>query len=446
VSETINLTITEQETIIRVTIEEENPITVNFFDIARPDSTVIEAKNDAEAAATAAATSASNAATYLSSVQASATAAEDFATAAEASATNASTSATNAATSATTASTQATNAATSATAAETSATNASSSATAAGTSETNAATSATNASTSATNAANSATAAANTASSIALTTKGDLLTRDASAYTRKAIGANGKVLTADSSDSTGMSWSDPTVGRLSVTSKTAAYTALTTDDLITCDTSGGAFTVTLFAASGNSGKRVWIKKTSTDLTALTIDANSTETIDGALTTSLNTFGEAIELVSNGTNWIVLQRIIPGKLNTYTPSTQGMGTVASVSFTWMRISNCIRVLGYLTTGTASAVEMQLGLPSGLAIASACPSLTVVGKAHTGTVINPANRTLTILATASDTFVNFSQTRVDSAINPLVEQTGSTLLLNTVKYSFDFIVPIEGWASP
>jgi hypothetical protein len=207
----INLTIIEQETVIRITITEENPITINFFNIAVPDSRVIENRVAAELAETNAEAAATQAQTYLSTVEASATAAASSATNAATSAatattqaSNASTSATAAAGSATTASTQATNASNSATAASTSATNASNSATAAATSETNAATSATNA-------ANSATAAAASASSIGLTTKGDLLTRNASANTRLGVGANGKVLTANSSATEGIEWADPTV-------------------------------------------------------------------------------------------------------------------------------------------------------------------------------------------------------------------------------------------
>jgi hypothetical protein len=46
---------------------------------------------------------------------------------------------------------------------------------------------------------------------------------------------------------------------LSVVSKTANYTASTSDDAILC--SGSAFTVTLPTAVGNTGKRFYLKKT-----------------------------------------------------------------------------------------------------------------------------------------------------------------------------------------
>jgi hypothetical protein len=42
-----------------------------------------------------------------------------------------------------------------------------------------------------------------------LTSKGDILTRTSSALARLAVGSDGKVLTAKSSESTGLSWEDP---------------------------------------------------------------------------------------------------------------------------------------------------------------------------------------------------------------------------------------------
>jgi phage tail protein X len=58
VSETINLTITENITEINLEMAEESPIYVNFRNIAIPDAAVNQAKLDAQAAATAAAASA----------------------------------------------------------------------------------------------------------------------------------------------------------------------------------------------------------------------------------------------------------------------------------------------------------------------------------------------------------------------------------------------------
>jgi len=138
--------------------------------------------SSASTSATSAATSANSAASSATAASTSATSAENSATAAATSATSAATSASSALTSANSAATSATSASSSATAAASSeiaaatsaasaassATSANSSAIAAATSATSAATSATSAATSATSAENSATAAATSASSASL--------------------------------------------------------------------------------------------------------------------------------------------------------------------------------------------------------------------------------------------------------------------------------------
>jgi hypothetical protein len=87
--------------------------------------------------------------------------------------------------------------------------------------------------------------------------------------------------------------------------KTANYTALTTDYFIACDASGGSFTITLPASSGNTGLQYFIKKTDSSGNTVTIDGNASETIDGSTTKVINTQYESISIISNGTNWYVL---------------------------------------------------------------------------------------------------------------------------------------------
>lgn len=93
-----------------------------------------------------------------------------------------------------------------------------------------------------------------------------------------------------------------------VLSKTGAYTVLAADNksLIRCDASGGAFTVALTsAATLGAGFEVSLKKIDSSVLAVTIDPNSTETIDGATTFVLNEQFEEVTLRSNGTNWEVV---------------------------------------------------------------------------------------------------------------------------------------------
>ena len=65
----------------------------------------------------------------------------------------------------------------------------------------------------------------------------------------------------------------------------------------------GAVTVTLPTAVSNAASFI-IKKTDSSTNKVTIDGYSTETIDGSTTYVLNDQYNYVEIVSNGTNWVV----------------------------------------------------------------------------------------------------------------------------------------------
>lgn len=83
--------------------------------------------------------------------------------------------------------------------------------------------------------------------------------------------------------------------------KTANYTAVA-DDAVFCDTTGGGFTITLPAASANSGAVIIVKKTSRDSNVLTLAPMGGDLIEDAASQTflpLQTF----QLVSDGvSNW------------------------------------------------------------------------------------------------------------------------------------------------
>lgn len=79
------------------------------------------------------------------------------------------------------------------------------------------------------------------------------------------------------------------------------------DDTILCDTSGGAFTLTIPAASTLPGKKFKIKKTSSaDANALTLSV----TVDGTATPKLYAPYETWEIESNNSAWNLMQRYVP----------------------------------------------------------------------------------------------------------------------------------------
>lgn len=88
-----------------------------------------------------------------------------------------------------------------------------------------------------------------------------------------------------------------------VLAKTANYTVTTSDGAHCIVLGTGTFTVTLYAASGNTGRTVTVKNVSTGV--LTVDANASETIDSSLTQTVAARYQSLTLLCDGSNWAVV---------------------------------------------------------------------------------------------------------------------------------------------
>ena len=64
-------------------------------------------------------------------------------------------------------------------------------------------------------------------------------------------------------------------------------------------------TVTLYAATGNGGRRVVIKKTDSTAYRVNIIRTGSETIDGETSISLKYSNESVTLVSDNSNWFII---------------------------------------------------------------------------------------------------------------------------------------------
>lgn len=141
-----------------------------------------------------------------------------------------------------------------------------------------------------------------------VTAKGDLIVGTASGVVaRQALGTNGLFLKVDTSQTTGLAYGSPAGATLVVTSidsSDSPYSSTSSNDIILCDTSGGAITINLPEASLNSGKILRISKTTDDSNLVTLDGNSTETIRGAATYVLGGINSSVEIFSDGSNWLV----------------------------------------------------------------------------------------------------------------------------------------------
>lgn len=123
-------------------------------------------------------------------------------------------------------------------------------------------------------------------------------------------GADNYVLTMDG---TTVGWEpaagsgDSTVLTIEATAKTGNYTLTTSDQVILADSSGGAFTITTPAASSNSGRYFYIKKVDSSSNFVTLKGAGSETVDGATTFDLFVQWQAVMIVSDGSNWLVLSQ-------------------------------------------------------------------------------------------------------------------------------------------
>lgn len=132
-----------------------------------------------------------------------------------------------------------------------------------------------------------------------VTTKGDMLVASAAnTLARVGVGTNGQVLTADSTQATGVKWAAPSSGNMTVVSKTAAYTASNLD-FILCNATTAAFTITLPTAP--NGGRISVKKTDSTSNAITV-APATGTIDSLANDKVTLQWQSQDYLSDGTNW------------------------------------------------------------------------------------------------------------------------------------------------
>lgn len=240
-----------------------------------------------------------------------------------------------------------------------------------------------------------------------------------------------------------------------VASKTTTYTATIFETLISCDASGGAFTVNLPAASLVTGKHYYIKKTDSSFNIITIDPNGSETIDGSTTTTLNTQYEAIKIVSNGSNWIITERYIRSIMTFYAGThlaavsvNPNLGSTGTSSAYWQRIGNSVRIVGHARwggTGTSFGTGDYLWtLPTGISTVGAIPAASnfnpILGtvKAHddSGSAISIGH----VFSGANENFVRLYQ---NTTTGPAYTATSPWTFAGNDTISVDFTVPIDGW---
>ncbi len=248
---------------------------------------------------------------------------------------------------------------------------------------------------------------------------------------------------------TGMNFISTTAGVLSfrytekTSAQTSAFTGTGDETTILCDATSAAFTVTLPAAASYTGKHYYIKKIDSSVNAVTVDGNASETIDGSVTTTINTRYECVKIVSDGTNWHLLERNYPRAWVAYTPT--GSWTTNSPTYTgfWRRVGDSMEVMiKLLMPGTTStAAVLTLDIPTGYTIDSAkMPGASNQQVLGTAQALDNGSTAFTGVVSYFD-----SNSVVMISHNASAQWNATTpFTWNGTDYgTFYFVVPITGW---
>lgn len=133
----------------------------------------------------------------------------------------------------------------------------------------------------------------------------------------------------------------------------------------------------------------------------------------------------------------------GEWQSYTPTFQGFGTPTGVEFQWRRVGSNVEIIGRMIAGTTTAVEPQVGLPSGLTTKTSLPAISLVGDvAHS--VANTTFFRDCAVCQPNKAYINFSQQT--SMTNVLTIATSASGIFGTgTTIAIRVSVPIDQWTS-
>lgn len=159
---------------------------------------------------------------------------------------------------------------------------------------------------------------------------------------------------------------------------TTTHSIATGSRFIPFDATSAGFTATLPTASGVSGTVYYLQKIAGDTTfnLVTIATTGGETIGGFSSFLLATFGQTLTIVSNGTNWLIVDHKTDTPWTSYsmtigaTTSAPTKGTTTRDAAFWRRKADVVQVkYDYVQNSTSGAASgtgnYTFALPTGLA---------------------------------------------------------------------------------
>lgn len=220
-------------------------------------------------------------------------------------------------------------------------------------------------------------------------------------------------------------------------------TAVNTQTIVFTSATTQGVTHTIPLASAANGLTKIFQKVDVTTNIVTIS-------DGSTVATLNTEDECVTLISDGVRWKILNRRIPTRVNTFTP-TGTMTTNTTYTGKWWRtgeVLNCSINVSF--SGAPDAVTLTVNLPTGFVINTAKINSTSDERQIVGNLIwydagTPASMPGVVYYN-STTSVKPHGIRLAAASNhdvaPVTQTVPNTWAANDV-ISFSFSVPISGW---
>jgi len=191
----------------------------------------------------------------------------------------------------------------------------------------------------------------------------------------------------------------------------------------------GVWGMTQSSGVGTAAATFQTSSSSTQYRLVIFNANATS---GAATVKFDEFYVGPQTTSIGTivtDWV-----------SYTPTTQGFGTVSNMAGYWRRVGANIELRVKFTVGTPTATEARVYFPTGVTSASTVGSPSTAGFFISSHLTTAA---MYVLAEASVTYVTFSMS--NATFNSGTKLNGSSLIGGGTAFSLEARVPIAGWSS-
>ena len=168
-----------------------------------------------------------------------------------------------------------------------------------------------------------------------------------------------------------------------VVTTATAYTATTNPEIIAVNTAAGNIAVTLPDAAGNEGLRKTLFKTSADSNSASFTPDGADTINGAASWSTTTQYGFGEIISDGTNWLLINsNVSTGVVTTSSSDTLTNKTLSDSTTYFADNTDPTKKLQFQISGVTTGTTRTLTVPDA--------SDTIVTLAATQTL---TNKTLT-----------------------------------------------------